>query len=76
MDETVDEVWPVVPPVCQILTTYLTSWINYSSLDWVVCFCFVFVTLPCPTDCAIRRPNNLKKKATHFLQALDFGRAV
>lgn len=31
-----DEVWPLVPPICETLTTYLTSWINYSSLDWVV----------------------------------------
>jgi hypothetical protein len=38
VDDTLldDEVWPLVPPICETLTTYLTSWINYSSLDWVV----------------------------------------
>ncbi|XP_046451891.1 uncharacterized protein LOC124199900 isoform X6 [Daphnia pulex] len=39
VNETLDEVWPVDPPICEILTTYLTSWISYSSLDWLVKRC-------------------------------------
>jgi hypothetical protein len=45
VDETLDEVWPVDPPICEILTTYLTSWISYSSLDWVVFLVFCPVVL-------------------------------
>lgn len=57
MNETLDEVWPVDPPICEILTSYLTSWISYSSLDWVVLLVFVLsfcfrLNLSCQLDCA------------------------
>ncbi|KAI9554319.1 hypothetical protein GHT06_019591 [Daphnia sinensis] len=33
------ETWPLVPPICQTLTAYLASWMNYSPLDWLVKRC-------------------------------------
>ena len=39
--ETDEEVWPLVPPICQALTAYLATLIN-SPLDWVPHLSFVF----------------------------------
>ena len=42
--ETDEEVWPLVPPICQALTAYLATLIN-SPLDWVPHLFFVFSLL-------------------------------
>ena len=58
--ETDEEVWPLVPPICQALTAYLATLIN-SPLDWVphLSFCFLAFIFDC--NQSLSRADPLKR---------------